>query len=74
LQRLTRIVDAWHEIEPSELTRENAVRFLRVLPLRAEDALQLCRSIRCRGTAFASLAVITLDERLAPRCGGMGSH
>ena len=39
--RLKQLTDGWHEIEPSEIVRENAVRFLRVHPLRAADALQL---------------------------------
>lgn len=51
-RRLTQIIEFWHEIEPSELVRENAIRFLRVHPLRAADALQL-------------VPVVTLDERLA---------
>jgi predicted nucleic acid-binding protein len=39
--RLKLLADGWHEIEPSEVVCENAVRFLRVHPLRAADALQL---------------------------------
>jgi predicted nucleic acid-binding protein len=39
--RLTRLADGWHEVEPSEVVRETAMRFLRVHPLRAADALQL---------------------------------
>ena len=62
--RLAELADGWHEIEPSEIVRESAVRFLRVHSLRAADALEL-------GAAFAvaeghpSLQVLTLDERLA---------
>jgi hypothetical protein len=48
-QRLQLITDAWHEVEPSEFVRENAIRFLRVHKLRAADAA--CRGIRCGRTA-----------------------
>ena len=46
-QRLRLIADAWHEVEPSELVRENAIRFLRVHELRAADAFAACRGVRC---------------------------
>ena len=36
--RLTQLASGWHEIEPSEIVRENAMRFLRVHPLQAADA------------------------------------
>ena len=39
--RLRQLAEGWHEIEPSEIIRESAVRFLRVHSLRAGDALQL---------------------------------
>jgi predicted nucleic acid-binding protein len=64
-QRLAYIADAWHEIEPSVLVRENAIRFLRVHPLRAADALQLAAAFVAAERRPASLQVITLDERLA---------
>lgn len=65
LQRLTRIAGAWQEIEPSELVRENAVRFLRVHSLRAADALQLAAAFVAAERRPASLQVLALDERLA---------
>ena len=37
--RLKRLADGWHEIDPSDSVREAAVRFLRVHPLRTTDAL-----------------------------------
>ena len=64
-RRLTQIADAWHEIEPGELVRESAVRFLRVHPLRAADALQLAAAFVAAERRPASLQVVTLDERLA---------
>ena len=63
-RRLTQIADAWHEIEPSELVRENAIRFLRVHPLRAADALQLAAAFIAAERRPVSLQVVTLDERL----------
>lgn len=64
-RRLTQIADAWHEIEPSELVRENAVRFLRVHPLRVADALQLAAAFVAAERRPVSLQVVTLDEHLA---------
>jgi len=64
-RRLTQIADAWHEIEPSELVRESAVRFMRVHPLPAADALQLAAAFVAAERRPVSLQVITLDERLA---------
>jgi len=64
-QRLRLIADAWHEVEPSELVRENAVRFLRVHSLRAADALQLAAAFVAAERRPTSLQVVTLDERLA---------
>ena len=48
-ERLSEFADVWHEIEPTEIVRESAMRFLRVHPLRAADALQLWGSLRGRG-------------------------
>src|SRR5262245_36391479 len=39
--RLKQLAIRWNEIEPNDAIREAAVRFLRVHPLRAADALQL---------------------------------
>ncbi len=39
--RLKQVAGGWHEVEASDPVREAAVRFLRVHPLRAADALQL---------------------------------
>jgi len=64
-RRLTQIADARDEIEPSELVRENAVRFLRVHSLRAADALQLAAAFVAAERRPMSLQVVTPDERLA---------
>jgi hypothetical protein len=63
--RLKQLADGWHEIEPSEVVRENAIRFLRVHPLRAADALQLAAAFLAAERRPSSLEVVTLDDRLA---------
>ena len=63
--RLKQLADGWREIEPSEIVRENAVRFLRVHPLRAADALQLAAAFLAAERRPSSLEVVTLDDRLA---------
>ena len=63
--RLKQLADAWHEIEPSEILRENALRFLRVHPLRVADALQLAAAFVAAERRPSSLEVVTLDGRLA---------
>ena len=63
--RLKRLADGWHEVDPSDGVREAAVRFLRVHPLRAADALQLAAAFVAAERRPSSLEVITLDERLA---------
>jgi uncharacterized protein len=63
--RLKQLADGWHEVEPSEIIRENALRFLRVHPLRAADALQLAAAFLAAERRPSSLEMVTLDERLA---------
>jgi predicted nucleic acid-binding protein len=65
LDRLKKLANGWHEIEPNEIVRETAMRFHRVHPLRAADALQLAAAFIAAERRPASLQVITLDERLA---------
>ena len=63
--RLEQLADGWHEIEPGEVVREGAMRFLRVHPLRAAGALQLAAAFAAAEHRPASLQFVTLDERLA---------
>ena len=63
--RLAHLAAGWHEVDPSDSVREAAVRFLRVHPLRAADALQLAAAFVAAERRPSSLEVITLDERLA---------
>ncbi len=65
LDRLNRLASSWHEIEPSDIVRESAMRFLRVHPLRAADALQLAAAFTAAERRPASLQIVTIDERLA---------
>ena len=65
LGRLRQLADAWHEIDASDAVREAAVRFLRVHSLRAVDALQLAAAFLAAEQRPTSLAMVTLDERLA---------
>lgn len=65
LDRLSRLANAWHEIEATELLRETAVRCLRLHPLRAADALQLAAAIVAAQGPPSTLDVVTRDERLA---------
>jgi len=64
-ERLRQLNGAWHEIEPSDVIRQAAIRFLRVHPLRAADALQLAAAYAAAEQRPASLDMVTLDERLA---------
>jgi predicted nucleic acid-binding protein len=65
MRRLARLARGWHEVEPTEVLREAAMRFLRVHPLRAADALQLAAAYLAAERRPASLEFVTLDDRLA---------
>src|SRR5262245_19528457 len=63
--RLRQLAQTWHEVDASDPIREAAVRFLRVHPLRAADALQLAAAFIAAERRPSSLEIVTLDERLA---------
>ena len=63
--RLKQLASGWHEVDPSDIVRETAMRLLRVHPLRAADALQLAAALIAAEQRPASLEMLTLDERLA---------
>ena len=65
LGRLGALAHAWREVQPVTAVREAAIRLLRVHPLRTADALQLASAIVAAEGHPASLALFTLDERLA---------
>jgi uncharacterized protein len=63
--RLARFATTWQEVQPSELLREGALRFLRVHDLRAADALQLAAGVAAAEGQPRTLAFVCLDDRLA---------
>jgi uncharacterized protein len=64
LELLRRLRDAWLEVLPSSEVRAEAMRLLRVHPLKAADALQLAAALVWAGPE-RSAELVTLDERLA---------
>ncbi len=54
---------SWHEIQPGESVREQALRLLRLHPLRAADALQLAAALEWSGTPAVGM-FLCYDERL----------
>jgi uncharacterized protein len=62
--RLKQLTAIWREVEPSDAVREAAVRFLRVHPLRAADALQMAAAFVAAERRPPSLELVTLDQRL----------
>ena len=64
-ERLRHLANSWHEVDPGDPVREAAVRFLRVHPLRAADALQLAAAFVAAERRPSSLEIVTLDDRLA---------
>lgn len=65
LERLDAVAMSWHQIDSSDSIREAAIRFLRVHPLRAADALQLAAAFLGAERRPASLEIVTLDDRLS---------
>lgn len=63
--RLKQLSGAWHEVEAGDAVRDTAVRFLRVHPLRAADALQLAAAFVAANRQPATLELVTLDDRVA---------
>lgn len=72
VERLRALEDAWQEVLPADAVRTTAQRLLRVHPLRAADALQLAAAIVAAEHDPASLAFVTLDERLRDAAGREG--
>ena len=55
----------WTEVPPTDRVRHQAMRLLRLHPLRAADALQLAAALVLAEHDPRALAFVTLDERLA---------
>jgi len=64
LEKLDRLRGEWNEFHPSEELRATAIRFVRVHPLRAADALQLASAFLDAEGRPSSLEFVSLDERL----------
>ncbi|MFN2315916.1 MAG: PIN domain-containing protein [Gemmatimonadales bacterium] len=54
---------SWYEVQPGDAVREQALRLLRLHPLRAADALQLAAALEWSGTP-ARGGFVTFDARL----------
>lgn len=63
--KLAAIAEIWTLVEPSAAVRADALRFLRVHPLRAADALQLAAAFVACERQPEALPLVTLDGRLA---------
>lgn len=53
----------WHEMVPGDLVRAQALRVLRLHPLRAADAFQLAAALEWAGSPSGE-RLVTFDERL----------
>jgi predicted nucleic acid-binding protein len=62
--RLERLRLGWYEMIPGDRIRAQALRVLRLHPLRAADALQLAAALEWSGSP-AEGTMVTFDERLA---------
>jgi predicted nucleic acid-binding protein len=63
--RLATHAAAWSEVQPGAAVRRNAVRLLRVHPLRTGDALQLASAVAAAEADPRTIGFVTLDARLA---------
>lgn len=62
---LRRAAKAWAEVTPSDDVREQAIRLVRVHPLRAADAVQLAAAIVASDFQPSALDFVTFDTRQA---------
>jgi predicted nucleic acid-binding protein len=62
---LTTLAANWSEIEASDRLRLDAIRLLRVHPLRAADALQLAAALAWADDWNGEKAFVCLDRRLS---------
>jgi uncharacterized protein len=65
VDRLDALELHWNEVQPVARLRSQAIRLLRVHPLRAADALQLAAAIVAAEDQPRTLTFLTLDDRLA---------
>ena len=60
---LTTLKASWFEVQPGDAVREQALRILRLHPLRAADALQLAAALEWAGSPPEG-TFVSFDERL----------
>lgn len=60
---LAELTRSWFEVQPGDGIRDQALRLLRLHPLRAADALQLAAALEWSGTPAAGV-LMTFDDRL----------
>lgn len=60
---LKQLHESWYEVQPADAVREQAIRLLRLHPLRAADALQLAAGLELSGFP-PEIEFITFDDRL----------
>jgi hypothetical protein len=72
---LTELKTSWYEVQPGDAVREQALRILRLHPLRAADALQLAAALEWGGSPPEG-TLLTFDDRLleAARREGFATH
>jgi uncharacterized protein len=61
---LTVLRASWFEVQPGEAIREQALRILRLHPLRAADAMQLAAAIEWAGSPPVG-EFVSFDQRLS---------
>lgn len=59
------LAKSWRVVAANEIVRETALRFVRVHPLRAADALQLAAAFVAARARPPALPLVTFDARLA---------
>ena len=62
--RMNALARTWDEVLPTDSVRDQAIRLLRVHPLRGADALQLAAAVVASEHQPGSLPLVTLDYRL----------
>jgi hypothetical protein len=60
---LSALKASWFEVQPGDAVREQALRILRLHPLRAADALQLAAALEWGGSPPDGV-LVTFDDRL----------
>ncbi len=62
--RMDRLARTWDEVMPTDAVRDQAIRLLRVHPLRGADAVQLAAAVVASEHQPRALPLVTLDQRL----------